>query len=71
MLVAQNAHRQLLNHRHAYAAPSETAQNAGPTEVDNSARPSPRSTMHGSGWASSTDTYPSSYNIRHRYPYVS
>jgi flavin-dependent dehydrogenase len=37
MLVAQNAHRQLLNHRHAYAAPSETAQNAGPTEVDNSA----------------------------------
>ena len=36
-LVAQNAHRQLLNHRHAYAAPGETAQNAGPTEVDNSA----------------------------------
>jgi flavin-dependent dehydrogenase len=35
-LIGQNVHRQLLNHRHAYATPSETAQNAGPTEVDHS-----------------------------------
>lgn len=36
-LVGQNAHRQLLNHRHAYATPDETAQTAGPTEVEHSA----------------------------------
>jgi flavin-dependent dehydrogenase len=36
-LVAQNAHRQLLNHRRAYATPSETAQSAGHTEVEDSA----------------------------------
>jgi 2-polyprenyl-6-methoxyphenol hydroxylase-like FAD-dependent oxidoreductase len=36
-LVGQNAHRQLLNHRRAYATLSETAQNAGPTEVEHSA----------------------------------
>ena len=35
-LVAQNAHRQLLNHRRAYATPSETAQSAGHTEVEDS-----------------------------------
>lgn len=33
-LVGQNAHRQFLNHRRAYATPDETAQNAGPTEVE-------------------------------------
>jgi hypothetical protein len=37
-LVAENAHRQLLNHRHAYATPSETAQSAGHTEVEDSAQ---------------------------------
>jgi flavin-dependent dehydrogenase len=36
-LVGQNVHRQLLNHRRAYATPAETAQTAGPTEVDVSA----------------------------------
>jgi flavin-dependent dehydrogenase len=36
-LVAENAHRQLLNHRRAYATPSETAQSAGHTEVEDSA----------------------------------
>lgn len=36
-LVADNVRRQMLNRRHAYATPGETAQNAGPTEVDNSA----------------------------------
>lgn len=36
-LVAQNAHRQLLNHRRAYATPSETVQSAGHTEVEDSA----------------------------------
>jgi flavin-dependent dehydrogenase len=36
-LVTQNAHRQLLNHRRAYATPSETAQSAGHTEVEDSA----------------------------------
>jgi len=35
-LVAQNAHRQLLNHRRVYAAPSEAMQNAGETEVEKS-----------------------------------
>jgi flavin-dependent dehydrogenase len=35
-LVVQNAHRQLLNHRRAYATPSETAQSAGHTEVEDS-----------------------------------
>jgi flavin-dependent dehydrogenase len=37
MLIGQNAHRQLLNHRRAYATPSEMSQDAGPTEVENSA----------------------------------
>jgi 2-polyprenyl-6-methoxyphenol hydroxylase-like FAD-dependent oxidoreductase len=36
-LVTQNVHRQLLNHRRAYAAPSETTQSAGHTEVEDSA----------------------------------
>ena len=36
-LVAENVRRQMLNRRHAYATPGKTAQNAGPTEVDNSA----------------------------------
>jgi hypothetical protein len=36
-LISQNAHRQLLNHRRAYATPSEMSQDAGPTEVDHSA----------------------------------
>lgn len=36
-LIGRNAHRQLLNHRHAYATPDETALNAGPTEVEHSA----------------------------------
>jgi len=36
-LIGQNAHRQLLNHRRAYAPPSQMAQNAGPTEVEQGA----------------------------------
>ena len=36
-LVGQSAHRQLLNHRRAYATPSEMSQSAGPTEVEASA----------------------------------
>lgn len=36
-LVGQNMHRQLLNHRHAYATPSEMAHNAGPTEIEHNA----------------------------------
>jgi hypothetical protein len=36
-LIGQNAHRQLLNHRRAYAILSEMSQDAGPTEVENSA----------------------------------
>ena len=36
-LIGQNAHRQLLNHRRAYATPSQMTQNAGPTEVEQGA----------------------------------
>jgi flavin-dependent dehydrogenase len=36
-LVVEDLHRRLLNHRPAYATPSETAQNAGPTEVETTA----------------------------------
>ena len=36
-LVAQDAHRKLLNHRRAYARLSESPQNAGETEVEKSA----------------------------------
>jgi len=36
-LIGQNAHRQLLNHRRAYATPSQMAQNAGATEVEHGA----------------------------------
>jgi hypothetical protein len=32
-LISQNAHRQVLNHRRAYATPIEIAQNAGPAEA--------------------------------------
>lgn len=38
-LVAQNMRRQVLNHHPVYATPSQTAQNAGQTEIEHSTSP--------------------------------